>query len=318
MKKLLLSILVLFAADSFAQQDPQFTQNMFNKLAVNPGFAGVSNAYCATLISRQQWLGFEGRPQTNLFSLDAKIRPFDRFNSGVGLTVWQDELGFEKTLNAKLAYAYHKNIGNGLLSIGIEGGIYNKSVNGNWITSGPNGLGNGSEDPSIPDSEVSDLTFDLGFGAYYATQDFYVGLSTTHLTAPQLSAAADRSSLDYSLARHFYVMGGYNISFAGPFELKPSIFIKSDVSSTQVDLNVNLEYNQLLWGGLSYRYEDAIAILAGVNVPMLEGLKVGVSYDYNISLLNDYSSGSLEFMVGYCYPISNPLKVQRYKSVRFL
>ena len=318
MKKLLLSILVLVAADSFAQQDPQFTQNMFNKLSVNPGFAGVSNAYCATLISRQQWLGFEGRPQTNLFSLDAKIRPFDRFNSGVGLTVWQDELGFEKTINAKLAYAYHKNKGNGLLSVGLEGGIYNKSVDGDWITAGSNGLGDGTEDPFIPNSAVSNLTFDLGFGVYYATQDYYVGISSTHLTAPTISASAENSSLDYSLARHFYVMGGYNINFSGPFVLKPSLFIKSDVSSTQIDANVNLEYNELVWGGLSYRYEDAIAVLAGVNVPWFEGLKVGVSYDYNLSLLNDYNNGSLEFMVGYCYPIKNPLKVQRYKSVRFL
>jgi len=317
MKKLLLSALVIFTTVSYAQQDPQFTQNMFNKLAVNPGYAGVNNAYCGTLLSRQQWMGFEGRPQTNLFSFDAKIRPFDRFNSGVGLTVWQDELGPEKTFSAKLAYAFHKNIGNGLLSVGIDGGIYNKTINGKWIT--PGFLGDGSEDPSIPQGEASDLSFDMGVGAYYTTTDFYVGISSTHLTAPVLSGKAKQSSFNnYTLARHFYIMGGYNISFSSPFVLKPSIFIKSDVSSTQVDVNAMLEYNEFVWAGLSYRYEDAIALLAGVNVPMIDGLKVGVSYDYNTSILNEYNNGSLEFMLGYCYPIKNPLKIQRYKSVRFL
>ena len=316
MKKLLLSALVLFAGASYAQQDPQFTQNMFNKLAVNPGFAGTSNAYCGTLISRQQWMGFEGNPQTNLSSLDAKIRPFDRFNSGVGLTIMQDEIGPEKTFSAKLAYAYHKTIGNGLLSVGVEGGVYNKNINGDWVTGGF--FGDGSEDPSIPNGEASDLSFDLGVGAYYVTTDYYVGISSTHLTAPSLSGKATRSSFVYSLARHFYVMVDYKISFSSPFVFKPSIFIKSDVSSTQIDVNALLEWNETVWGGFTYRYEDAVAILAGVNVPMIDGLKVGVSYDFSTSILNEYNDGSLEFMLGYCYPIKNPLKIQRYKSVRFL
>lgn len=322
MKKLLLITLVLLTTATFAQQDPQFTQNMFNKLAVNPGYAGTSNAFCATLISRQQWMGFDGRPQTNLLSLDYKIRPFDRFNSGIGLTVYQDQLGFEKTIQAKLAYSVHKNIGDGLLSVGIDAGVYNKSIDGNWIAVDGNGLpSNGSLDPSIPNNQTSKTAFDLGFGAYYVTPSYYIGLSSSHLTNPTLNAKADNSSYNYTLARHYYLMGGYNIQLSSPFELKPSLFVKSDVVSTQVDVNLNVEWNQLVWAGATYRLEDAVAILAGINVPEfagISGIKVGVSYDFNTSLLNDYNSGSLEVMLKYCKPIKITPKIQRYGSVRFL
>ena len=93
---------------------------------------------------------------------------------------------------------------------------------------------------------------------------------------------------------------------------------KSDATSTQIDVNVLAEFNQLVWGGVSYRVQDAVAALVGVNVPQFPGLKIGISYDYTTSALGSHNSGSLEFMVRYCKGISKKPKREVYHSVRFL
>src|SRR5579872_2010541 len=122
MKKIITSAALIFAGIyAYAQQDTQFSQNMFNKVDINPGFAGINKAYCATLIFRDQWVNFPGNPKTFLFSGDAYI---PEIGGGLGLTVFQDALGFEKTLEVKLAYSYHIVLGPGILGVGPEIGFY--------------------------------------------------------------------------------------------------------------------------------------------------------------------------------------------------
>lgn len=316
MKKLVLSIsLFVVGAGLYAQQDAQFTQNMFNKLAINPGYAGANGGICGTFLSRTQWAGFDGNPKTNLFSVDALI-----FNKhGVGLTVFQDKLGIENSLVAKLAYSYHLTLGPGSLGIGIDAGLLNKSFGSDFIA-----VDDPTLDPSIPNGGTSASTFDLGLGLYYNIPNkMYVGISTLHMTASELKDVSDAGgvgALNYAQSRHYYIMAGYDwdVNGSGKWIIKPSILAKTDAASTQLDINGLVLYNNLVWGGVTYRLEDAIAILAGVNIPQLPGLKVGVSYDITMSTIGDYSNGSLEFMVKYCTNISKPPKREVYHSVRFL
>lgn len=319
MKKLILSIsLIVVGASVYAQQDAQFTQNMFNKLAINPGYAGSNGGICFTLLSRTQWTGFDGHPQTHLFSADALI-----FNKhGVGLTVFQDKLGIESSLVAKLAYSYHLTLGPGSLGIGLDAGLLSKSFGSDFIA-----VDDPTLDPSIPNGGTSASTFDLGMGLYYNIPNkMYVGISTLHLTASELKDVANGTgpgavgALNFAQSRHYYIMAGYDwdIKQDKKWVLKPSILAKTDAASTQLDVNALLMYNNLVWGGVTYRIEDAVAILAGVNIPQLPGLKVGVSYDITMSTLGDYSNGSLEFMLKYCTNITKPPKREVYHSVRFL
>src|SRR6185436_14184139 len=118
-------LLISFAAK--AQQDPQFSQHMFTKLAFNPAYAGSKGAYCGTLLYRNQWTGFGGEPKTMLFTADGA---FDAIHGGVGLTAISDNLGFEKNLALRLAYAYRTNLANGKLGIGIDFGLMQKSLDG--------------------------------------------------------------------------------------------------------------------------------------------------------------------------------------------
>ena len=319
MKKYIVSAALFFTGMvAFAQQDAQFTQNMFNKLSVNPGYAGANGGICGTFLSRTQWTGFDGHPSTNLFSVDALL--FSKH--GVGLTVFQDKLGIERSLVAKLAYSYHLTLGPGSLGIGVEGGYLSKSFGDDFIA-----VDDPNFDPSIPNGGTSAGTFDLGLGVYYNIPNkMYVGISTLHLTASELKDVADggaggTGALNFAQSRHYYIMAGYDWDMSGGAQkwvLKPSILAKTDAASTQLDLNALVMYNKLVWGGVSYRIEDAIAVLAGVNIPQLPGLKIGASYDITTSSLGDHSSGSLEFMVKYCTSITKPAKREVYHSVRFL
>lgn len=317
MKKLILSIsLFVVGVGVYAQQDAQFTQNMFNKLAINPGEAGSNGGICFTLLSRTQWTGFDGHPQTHLFSADALI-----FNKhGIGLTVFQDKLGIETSLVAKLAYSYHLTLGPGSLGIGVDAGLLSKSFGTGFIA-----VDDYTLDPSIPNGSTSANAFDLGLGLYYNIPNkMYIGISTLHLTASELKDVANGGAgvgaLTYAQSRHYYIMAGYDwdVNGSGKWVVKPSLLAKTDAASTQLDVNALLMYNNLVWGGVTYRIEDAIAVLAGVNIPQLPGLKIGASYDITTSTLGDYSNGSLEFMIKYCTNITKPAKREVYHSVRFL
>ena len=309
-----------------AQQDPQYTQNMFNRLATNPGFAGSTGSICATILSREQWLGFEGNPRTNLFSAQGNFKIRQKYQMGAGLTIVQDKIGPIQSLNVKAALSYHYRLGQGVLAGGLEFGIFNQSINNDWITS--EGNFDGTEDVSIPNDQVGATKFDLGLGLYYYTKDLYVGLSSTHLNQPSIDEKVDQTSTyTFEQSRHYYVTAGYNYPISttfGELELQPSIFAKSDGVSTQVDLNTTVLYNNLVWVGVSYRVQDAVAALAGVkfediNIPDdLKPLSIGFAYDFNVSEFSDYNDGTIEFMLNYCYKIPNIVKLERYKSVRFL
>ncbi len=312
-KSILLGAVLCVCITGFSQQDPQFSQNMHNRLFPNPGVAGSNKAICATLLGRQQWMGFDGKPETYLFTIHAPVRIL---RGGLGLSVTSDKLGSENTMGLKAAYAYRQTIGVGDLGIGVGIGMVSKSIKDEWVSIDPY-----SQDPSIPDNGASDAGFDLDFGLYYKTNKLYVGLSSTHLTESDLEQIENNTSgLSYKVARHYYIMAGYEYEINPSFTLLPSVFVKSDASSTQFDVNINVLYNNLIWGGVSYRFQDAIVPMIGI---VKEGigpgtLKFGYSYDVTTSALRQYSSGSHEIMLGYCFKIPEVEKVQKHKTVRFL
>ena len=305
MKRLLSVTLVLITAagNLFGQQDPQFSQNMYNKLYVNPAFAGASGGICGTLLYRNQWTGFDGAPKTGVLSVDAAVKPL---HGGLGLTVMAaDELGFENTLMAKLAYAFRFNLASGELAIGVDAGFLRKSLDGDFIFNDPG-------DNVIPTGSVSgSMIPDLGAGLYYNSDKLYVGASMSHITEGEI----DYGDFKTELARHYYGMIGYRIDFSPSLALTPSVFVKNVASETQVDANANLMINERFWLGGSYRIDDAIIILAGINIT--PNLRLGYSYDITTSDLQDSSSGTHEVMLGYCHYFK-PKITPILRNVRFL
>ncbi len=296
------------------QQDPQNSQFMFNKLIYNPGYAGNSGGICAGASARQQWVGFEGAPSTTVFYADAAVNPFN-IPGGVGLSISNDKLGFEKNLSIYATYAYHLDIGKGTLGIGISAGFFNKALDPSWKIPTDDYHTPPSGDPLIPENKESFIAFDMNLGLYYSSESFYLGISSTHLLQPEFKYNKE-TQFSY-MARHYYVMGGYNLKLPNPiFEILPSFFLQSDGKATQVTINTNLLYNKKIWGGVSYRTGDAMIVLVGLQ--LINGLRLGYSYDFPTSDIRKNSGGTHEIMIKYCFNISMEHVPKHYKSIRFL
>src|SRR5690606_19121254 len=184
MKKIYLLLIVasLGSASLFGQQDPQFTQFMYDRLSINPGSAGSQDAICATLLGRQQWSGFTGQPNTGLLNLSAPIESIKR---GGGRSLDYDEIGPQTTTSARLSYAYHIKVGGATkLGLGVSLGLISSGLNYDWIaynySTGSPVLGNsqtGFDDTGIPVGDQNATTFDASFGAYLYNPKYYAGAS---------------------------------------------------------------------------------------------------------------------------------------------
>jgi len=306
-----LLIFALITLNCSAQQEPQFSQNMYNILPVNPGYAGSSDAICATVLYRNQWVGFIGAPKTMLFTVEGPVK---FLRGGLGLTVVSDKLGADKTTRVKLAYAYKIDIGPGQLGIGIQGGIINKTLDGSQF----NSFIPKEQDNTIPNNNESDMTTNFAFGLYYNTDILYVGISSSQLLEPEVSyplGDIDNSAVDIKLKRHYYLTAGYTIRLTPSLELIPSVWLKSDGTTVQGDINAVAMYNNQFWGGITYRLQDAVVPLIGFQ---WNNIKIGYSYDITTSDIKGYSSGTHEIMLGYCFKMPENKSAQRYRNVRFL
>ncbi|HWY33343.1 MAG TPA: PorP/SprF family type IX secretion system membrane protein, partial [Nitrosopumilaceae archaeon] len=204
-----------YVTTAYSQQDPQFTQFMNTKLSYNPAFAGTNGAICFNALYRQQWVNFPGAPKTGSFNFDMPLLS----TFGVGLTVVNDQLGNDNTTMVRGAFAFHRNLGAngaGKFSVGLDAGILQKKINGAWIA--PQTL----NDPSIPSNQITNapalnkLSPDFGLGLYYTIPGkMYVGLSTSHIVAQDLSGAkgtgnlGNKYAINFQMARHYYVIAGY-------------------------------------------------------------------------------------------------------------
>jgi type IX secretion system PorP/SprF family membrane protein len=323
---------ILFAALSltglYGQQEPQFTQNMYNNMAINPGYAGLNNGICITGIVRQQWAGFkdaEGNkvgPQTYLVTINSPVRIL---RGGLSGMVMQDQLGFERNINVKIGYAYHANIGFGTLGAGFMVGFHNRFIDF------------GKLNPAQPDplldqltGEESEMLIDGSIGIFYnVPEQYYIGISATQLmetkgkelssgTYTDTAGVARTGVLYMKLDRTFYLTGGYEFTIPSnpAFSINPSILVKTNLSVVQYDIAALVKYNNKFWGGLNYRVQDAVGILVGLSI---KNFRFGYSYDITTSKLGlSRTGGSHEIMLNYCFKIQAEKGRKSYKNTRFL
>jgi type IX secretion system PorP/SprF family membrane protein len=297
--------------DLAAQQDPKFSQNMFLAPVYNPGAVGSGDRICLAAAFRNQWTGLPDAPIVTTFSAHMPLRFLGRTH-GIGLNLMNDNLAFNNDFLFSASYAFRVDLGTGQLGIGTNLGLANKSLSPEW---------NGADviqpegDQAIPQSGGSVFGFDIGMGVFYNTDNFYVGASATHLNETSFDYPEDVA--EPKLIRHYYMMAGYNIQLANPmFEIMPSVMLQTDARSHHIYLNTNLRYNKRFWGGVSYSVGGAITALFGIE--LLNGIMVGYSYDFELSPLLKYNSGSHEVTVRYCFDLSIDKSPQKYESVRFL
>jgi type IX secretion system PorP/SprF family membrane protein len=293
MKKLILiiSIIVLAAQQSFAQQEPMLSQYMFNGLFLNPAYAGSHDNFSATLLGRKQWAGFNGAPNTVIASVDG---PLLDHKMGLGLILSNDQIGVTCQTDVYANYSYHiKTSDFGHLAFGLKAGFSQYTARLSDLKYWD------AEDVVFMGNRNSAWLMKAGFGMYYYTPRFYAGLSIPSLLAydPQRNFSFDVNQSS-QVRKHYYLTSGYIFNLSPDFMLKPSVLLKYETAAPlQADINLNLLYKNRFWLGASYRTGDAVVIIAEVQAT--KRFRIGYSYDWTLSEMNNYSSGTHEVMIGY-------------------
>lgn len=328
MKKLLIAFLFLYAGNVFSQQDPMFTKYMFNSLWYNPAYAGSQDHMSISLIHRSQWIGLQGAPTTQTFTIHTPLR---NDKVGIGFNLVNDKIGPTNTLLANLAYAYHIPVGFGRLSFALQAGVNNFRADWSKLT---------IQDPD-PNFEVTPNKWlpNFGAGVYYYTNRFYAGLGVPHLIEYDLSPKEVDNDLYAKQYRHYYFSMGGAINVNGPdVVFKPSLLIKnvgllskfskevafqSVTAPTEFDIDLSFLFYQSLWVGTAFRSSveafdndrstyDSWDVWA--SYLMSNGLRIGVAYDYSLpKQLRAINDGSFEVMLGYEFDYkTNKIVTPRY------
>ncbi len=328
-----LAIMILgFSCVSEAQMESQFSQYMFNRLSYNPAYAGSTGSICGALMYRTQWIGLTIDPPTEgyeagstptnyLFTFDSPVK---FLHGGLGFTVASEKIGYHDAFSANIDYAFRIYWGPGNMAAAVELNILNSSLDFTQLVGSDDFTGNytgpvdASGDPLINGQEESDMLMDVSTGVYYQVPgSYYMGFAVKNLLA------AKSDVINFQNARLLYLMGGYEWTVpANPsFRLKPSALVKmANFATWQIDVSCLLDYQNLLWLGASYRFQDAFTFLAGFN---WEKLKVGLAYDMTTSRLgyskSGRSNGTLEAYMRYCFKVIIPPKAPSvYRNTRYL
>lgn len=330
MKRRLLVFSTLFllaSGASNAQQDKLVTHFIFDKMSINPGATGMDDGFCGTTIYRNQWDRVNGAPNSAILNLQGAL---DRWAPvGVGISFYHDAIGFSRQNTVSLNGSYKLSTSYGTLGIGVGLGIINVGMNPDWVAPVTN------NDPSLP-TGFADTKFDLNAGLYWkGAGDYYAGVSATHLTVPVLGDSSGNNpagfpaTVTYNSARHYYAMGGKTFKdlFGDGMHLDANVLLRTDMVKLSSDINVRFMYEDLAYGGLTFRTSDAIALMLGArpfklinngsgSTPM-DNLLIGYSYDITINQLAGISRGSHEMMVKYCYYLP-PVPIQISRHPRWL
>ena len=271
------------------QQDAQYTQYMYSTQTVNPAYAGSRGVLNFTGLYRTQWVGINGAPETMNFSFNTPVSE----RVGLGLSFYNDEIGIstENNLVADFSYTLPLNDENLYLSFGIKAGINMLDIDYGKLN--PNDVTDPTFHPSNNvDGQVSPI---IGAGIYLRNRDkWYIGLS-----APSLLESEHYDDISISSAKevmHLYLIGGYVFDLYPDWKFKPAFLLKAvEGSPLAADVSANFLYANKLTLGAAYRWDSAMSGLLGFQVT--DNIMLGYAYDYDLTDIGNYSSGSHEIFI---------------------
>lgn len=286
---LCISLLFLGLYSSYAQQDPQYTQYMYNMNVMNPAYAGSRGNLSIGLLGRTQWVGIDGAPNTGTISIHS---PVGRL-TGLGLSVIYDEIGPVTEANAYADFSYTiPTSEEGRLAFGVKAGATMHDVSLTRLT--PNQSG----DPSLVE-DISGIYPNVGAGAYYYTDKYYIGLSVPNmLETKHIEESNGIVNSKASERMHYFGTLGYVYQVNEKLKLKPSLMAKAAVGAPlSLDFSLNALLREKIELGVSYRLDDSVSGLIGFNAT--PKFRIGYAYDYTLTNLGEFNSGSHEIMLLY-------------------
>ncbi len=297
--------LLINSFKSQAQQQIEFSQYVFTGMALNPAYAGYKEETNLHLIYRDQWTGLDGAPKTISASMDGMS---SNGRLGFGGEVTQDELGAQSSLSALGVFSYRLLLNESdRLSFGIAGGVDQYQINSNKLIAN-----NNNQDPVYAGLQKSVLQPDFQFGVFYANPKYFLSFSATDLFAN--FQGSNPAYLVIYRDRHYYFQTGALFNISSGLRLKPSLLIREDfIAPTNIDMNLFLLLSDRFWIGGSLQTglslfnqshlqnnlssNDSFSILAEFYVS--DRLRIGYSFDYSTSLLQQVNNGTHEISIGY-------------------
>ena len=287
----ILLFVLLSSLSVLGQQEAMYSQYMFNKLAINPAYAGSRDRSSATALFRSQWVGIKGAPETKTISFDMPLR---NKKLGLGVQVFNYNIGITKLNGGFVSYAYRIFMENSTLAFGLQGGATHIKADLNSVN-----LGDPNPDQAFLQN-INQVLLNFGAGIYYTRDRFYFGFSTPHLLSNRLSNNSDVNKNDLVTRQYLYlfVTSGYVFDLGEDFKLKPSLLFKGiQGAPVQLDINTNLYIKDILSVGIQYRTGAAMAAMAEVQIS--PQVRMGYSYDRSTTKLVKFNSGSHELMLRY-------------------
>ncbi len=287
-----------------AQQDPLYTQYVFNTAAINPAYVGSHNLLNAGVLYRKQWAGIAASPTTAILGMDASLW---QNRLGAGLLLNLDKIGKTQSFEFATQYAYRiPTANNGNLSLGLQAGFTQYSFRGSELIYNSSQISGNSfnNDPTLEENIVRTL-FNVGTGLWFNNERLFMSFSVPRIITHRFSQ--DTQGLLQSQARqyrHYFLMAGYIFDLGETFQLKPSALLRA-VEAAPLNFDVTLQswYKQKFGTGIAYRYRANISVLFEFNT--LQGLRISYAYDFPTTALNRHTLGSHEIMLRYQKPLKN-------------
>ncbi|MGH2666258.1 PorP/SprF family type IX secretion system membrane protein [Flavobacterium sp.] len=296
-------IIVLNVFGAIAQQTPQFTQYMYNTISINPAYAGSREALSIVGLHRSQWVGLDGGPTTQTLSVHTPLR---NEHIGVGLSFINDRLGYENFSYVYADFSYTINLSeNTKLAFGVKGGFSHYKID-EVLFNDPDVY----NDPYFQD-KLNRWTPNIGAGLYLHQQKWYLGVSSPKLVENDYNKTGEYVALEQS---HFYGIAGYvfDLNQSGNIKMRPTGLVKyTKGSPLSYDATLSFLFNEKLWIGGSYRFDDSVGAL--VDFRITDQLRIGYAYDYPISEIKPYTNGSHEIFLIYDFKFDK----SKYKSPRY-
>lgn len=292
--------MVLSGMLAHAQQDPQFTQYMFNSLYITPAYAGVEGVTQLTAIHRSQWAGYQssfndrGAPTTQLVSFNS---PIYKLKSGFGTYIINDKLGPLNTLEAQAIFAYHLALRDAKLSFGLKAGIFSQTIDYDMYRPIHH------DDPLLEDKagKESQVRPDIGFGVFYRAEKYYVGAGVNHLTRAEFDFNINEAR--NALENHLNLTGGYYHEVNFDLTLSFSGLVKTDFKEYSFDLGIIATLKDKMWGGLAFRQSEAANVLLGYSFLKDNSLRLGYAIDVVVIDQDAKENFSHEVLLTYQLPV---------------
>jgi type IX secretion system PorP/SprF family membrane protein len=301
MKKIFFTALIVFITflDARAQQDPQYTQYMYNMSIINPAYAGSKESLSGGLLYRKQWVEIEDSPSTGTFFLHTPVGS----NVGLGVSFINDRIGPVEENNLYADFSYTLNLGGEhRLAFGMKGGVTMHKIDFNTIYPTLPDVGDGVFGQGNP----SEAFLNVGAGFFYYTDKYYLAFSVPNMLKHEY---LDYNGVNYgSEELHYFLTGGYVFDLSPSLKFKPFAMVKSSLNApTSFDVSTNFLFSERFEIGATYRYQDSFGAM--VNFAITPSLKIGYAYDHIISDLKTTTPSSHEVML--LFDLNFPKKVSR-------